>query len=149
MSSYFSFFDCGACGHREFVGLVGERNDCPVYCTVCHDRCLLAPPAGEQYLQTALPHEILILGHKEETIYSKKGRMKKTKRVRAWVDSGLRVSILEDLRQIGEKIYLTYTPIWETALCPACQRMGTLLDFRTYLQKCPKCGSQRMSEGDL
>jgi hypothetical protein len=147
MSTYFSVFDCETCGHREPVGFVGELNSCPVYCTACRDRCLLCPPAGETILQTALAHSLVVPS--PEATSAKKPRKKKAKQLRTWMDSGIRVPILEDLRDIGGHIFLTYAPLWESVPCPSCGRLGTLLDFRTYLQKCPRCGGNRMSESDL
>lgn len=149
MSTYFSVFDCQDCDHRVFIGFVGEMNQCPIFCTSCHARCLLCPPQGTRYLETSLPHEIFISGRKEETFTSKKGRMKKTKLVQAWVSTGITVPIEEGLRELGEKIDLTFTPRWESVRCPSCQQVGTLLDFRNYVRHCPRCGSEKMLESDL
>ncbi len=148
MSTYLSVFDCRDCRHRVYVGFVGERNQCPIFCTACHERCLLCPPRGETYLKTALPHEIFVYGRREQTFTSPKGRMRKTKLVHGWVDTGIRVPIEEGLHEVGATIHLTYTPRWELVRCPSCHEAGTLRDFRSYLRQCPQCGSDKMLESD-
>ena len=149
MSTYFSVFDCQDCGHRELVGFVGEKNETPIYCASCRERCLLCPAAGEKLLQNSLPHEIMVLSE----AYKKNALSRRRKRNRnitsPWVGSGIVVPIVEDLVEMGGTVFLSYTPCWESVPCPYCQRMGTLTDFRSYLQHCPECQSPKMSERDL
>lgn len=147
MSTYFSVFDCQDCGHREFVGFVGERNDCPIYCAACGKRCFLCPPEGKTLLQTSLAHEIVVY---LETPASKKRRTKrKNKNATSWLKTGIAVPIEEGLREIRNELFLTYTPVWQSVPCPHCQHVGALSDYRTYLQQCPQCHKKRMSESDL
>lgn len=149
MSTYFSVFDCQDCGYREVVGFIGERNDVPIYCSACRERFCLAPPLGETLFQTSLPHEIFVISEDYKKSITK-GRKKKMRSLGSpWVSSGIKVPIIEDLKEIAGQIFVTYAPRWESVPCPHCQKLGTLLDFRSYLQRCPECHSSKMLEGDL
>lgn len=96
-----------------------------------------------------MPHHLFTRGRIDQVALSKKGRVKKHKRVDGWVNTGISVPIQEDLRQIGSELYFDYQPLWEGVACPACQTVGQLQDFRDYCQYCPACGSSRMDETEL
>jgi Zn finger protein HypA/HybF involved in hydrogenase expression len=149
MSTYFSVYDCKDCRHRVWVGFVGDRNSSRIFCSACHESFTLSPESGESYLKSALPHRLYTRGKIDQVVFSKKGRVKKNKRVEGWVDTGIQVPIDEELRQIGTELYLVYRPIWDNVPCPACQALGPLQDFRDYCKQCPQCGSQDMEESEL
>jgi hypothetical protein len=149
MSTYFSVYDCKDCRHRVLVGFVGSLDYSRIFCSACHESFTLYPELGESYLKSALPHRLWTRGKTDQVVYSKKGRVKKNKRVMGWVDTGVQVPIHEDVRQIGTELYLVYRPIWDNVPCPACQALGPLQDFRDYCKQCPQCGSLHMEESDL
>lgn len=149
MSTYFSVYDCKDCQYRLFVGFVGELNSARIFCSACHESFTLSPEWGESYLKSALPHHLYTRGKIDQVVFSKKGRVKKNKRVEGWVDTGVQVPIDEDIRQSGTDLYFVYQPNWETVPCPACQALGPLQDFRDYCKQCPQCGSQHLEESEL
>ncbi len=149
MSTYYSVFDCQDCGFREFVGFVGEKNETPIYCSACRQPCLLCPPAGEKFLQTSLHHQLFVLSDAFKKNAAKRRRKRNRNLVSPWVATGFAVPIFEDLVEIGGRVFLNYSPRWESVPCPHCQRIGTLADFRSYLQHCPECHSPKMAESEL
>lgn len=149
MSTYFSVYDCQDCQHRVWVGFIGGLNSSRIFCAACHESFTLGPELGQEYLKSAVPHHLWTRGKTDQVSYSKKGRVKKQKRVMGWVDTGVQVPIHEDLRQSGSELYWVYTPIWDHVPCPACQTPGQLQDFRDYCQHCPACGSPAMKETEL
>jgi uncharacterized CHY-type Zn-finger protein len=149
MSTYFSVYRCQDCAHEVPVGFVGEQNFGRIFCAACHDSFVLSPEAGQRYLQNALPHKLMTIGKKDAIVFSKKGRIKKHIKLRDWVETGVTVPIHEDVVQSGEKLYLTYQPIWEPVACPACGLSNTLMEYRDYLKTCPACGGGKMLESEL
>jgi hypothetical protein len=150
MSCYFSVYRCNDCSHQISIGWIDlAMNRTIAFCTACSDSFHIHPEPSETLLNSNKPHSLFVYGKKWVEVSSKKGRMKKMVSEDAWVDSGLRIPIHEDIAQRGDELYLVYTLTFDDIYCPICQTKGSLVEYTDYVKTCPQCKVGKMSEYDL
>ena len=150
MSCYFSIYVCDLCQYRVPIGLMGiELNRTVAFCTSCSASFDIYPEPEETLLANHKPHRLFVFGSQRVEVSSKKGRIKKTVLEKAWVDSGLRIPIREDIREREDDLYLVYSFIFDDVHCPNCQTKGSLVEDCVYVKTCPKCHVGTMSEHEL
>lgn len=150
MSCYFSVYICDACKQQVPIGWMGlELNLTVACCTACSDSFRVHPKTGETLLNSTQSHSLVVFGKKSVEVSSKKGRIKKMVSQAAWIDSGIRIPVHEDIVQRGDDLYLVYTLIFDDIDCPSCQTTGSLVEYTDYVKNCPQCKVGTMSEYDL
>lgn len=150
MSCYFSTYRCDACNYQVLIGWIDiELNYTIAFCKSCSESFHIHPEPGETVLSSNTPHHLSVYGKQWVEVSSKAGRIKKTISEKAWVDSGLRIPIHEDISQRGDELYLFYTFIFDDINCPSCQTKASLVEYTDYVKTCPKCKVGTMSEYDL
>lgn len=149
MSTYFSQFTCRACRHLVIVGFIGDTSYTVAFCAACAQSFRVAAAPGERLLSSAAPHQLLVFGKQRIEVPFRSGRRTRTVTHMTWIASGVTVPVDEDLVQHGDDIRISYTLNYSSIACPACGVVGRLVDFRAYVQRCPRCGGDCMDEHEL
>jgi hypothetical protein len=99
---------------------------------------------GEEQHNSNQPYTLVIRGKTWIEVSSKKGRIKKTVSQDAWIDSGIRIPVHEDIVEWGNDFRIVYNLVFDDVSCPTCQTKGSLLEYFDYVQHCPHCKTGRM-----
>lgn len=148
MSTYFSQFICRTCQHMVMVGFIGGANYTVAFCAACAQSFRVAAATGERLQSSGVPHQLLVFGKHRLEVPFRSGRRTRTVTHMTWIPSGVTVPVDEELVQHGDEILIRYTLNYSSIACPACQIVGRLVDFRTYVEQCPQCGGS-MDEHEL
>jgi hypothetical protein len=139
MSEFYAYF-CDRCQHSQILGFVGrEFNRTLAICRNCSEQFYLIPEAGEELNNSSKPYQLLLWGKKWVDVSSKKGRIQKKVLQAAFVDSGIRIPVSEDIVQRGSELHLVYDLVFDEVSCPTCHRQGSLIEYWKYHPTCDRC----------
>lgn len=145
MSSTLIQYQCRKCKHIVGLGFRGEHNFFGLICRDCDRSCYAYPPHDETIWESEGPYQLSIMGYQWIESSSKKGRVKKRVRRQGWEATDIQVPTLEDIRQVGEKLYIQYPLNLEDVPCPFCAQYSLCHEL-DYVKTCPNCGSDKMEE---
>jgi hypothetical protein len=145
MSFQATLHTCLDCAHSFVVGYEDARRGSSVFCAACHEGFSLRAEPGEGPLTSPCVHQLWMTRRQSSIRTSGKLRRGGGDPI----DTGVRVPVVEDLVQVGEKLHLVHLPALVGLTCPLCHVEGKLMRAEEYGRVCRRCGGARWSHETL
>lgn len=136
---------CLDCAHAFVVSAGEERRGTGVFCAACHEAFSLRAEPGEEPLTSTGVHQLWMIRLQSPARTSGKLRRGGGDPI----DTGVRVPIVEELVQAGERVCVVHRPALEGLCCPLCHAEGKLMSAEEYGRVCRRCGGARWSHEAL
>ncbi len=136
-----------SCPHCHLVISTGwtEPGLAPrVFCGACDAR-LGVSAWDETHIARPEPLALFHMTRAPREVQSKRGRVRKTRLEPTSVDSGVRVPLVEHLRETpsGDDT-LVWEPDFAGCSCPGCGAVGRIRTWAEAVARCPRCGAGPM-----